>query len=284
MKKVMFAAVFLVALVTMMTTVQADSFCNLDVTLLNQDPYPAQPGDYVDVVFQVTGVNNRDCGEIKVTLIEDYPFTLDPGVSATRTIMGGTTVPRYSSFFMAPFRLRVDENAIDETTTLAIRTSAKGVGNTTFKDFEFDIEVEDAIADFEVYVSDYSKAEKSFSLEVLNIADTDVEAIVVEIPQQENIFFEGANYNIIGDLDANEYTTADFDATAQDATFMVKISYSDATGVRRSLEKQVVFNSALFPQEAEKKTPWTTYIGVVIVLAIIVWWFFFRKKKKKKRM
>ena len=34
--------------------------CVLDTTLLNQDPYPAVPGDYVNLVFQVTGLQSID--------------------------------------------------------------------------------------------------------------------------------------------------------------------------------------------------------------------------------
>ena len=33
--------------------------CDLDVSLINQDPYPAIQGDYVKLVFQVDGHSNN---------------------------------------------------------------------------------------------------------------------------------------------------------------------------------------------------------------------------------
>jgi len=36
--------------------------CNLDAKMINQDPYPAVPGEYVKVVFELTGISSLDCG------------------------------------------------------------------------------------------------------------------------------------------------------------------------------------------------------------------------------
>ena len=46
--------------------------------MLNQDPYPAVPGEYVNVVFQIEGVENSKCDEVYFDLIADYPIRLDP--------------------------------------------------------------------------------------------------------------------------------------------------------------------------------------------------------------
>lgn len=43
--------------------------CGLDVGLINQEPYPAVPGEYVKVVFQITGVDNPECGKIDFELV-----------------------------------------------------------------------------------------------------------------------------------------------------------------------------------------------------------------------
>lgn len=81
--------------------------CNLDVNLINQDPYPAIPGDYVDVVFQITGVDNPECGTISFEVKEEFPFSLDPGETNPITLKAGVYERKYSSFFIAPYKIRV---------------------------------------------------------------------------------------------------------------------------------------------------------------------------------
>src|SRR6056297_446729 len=72
----MFVAVFLLVFTTLPVSSQQSTACNLNVSLINQDPYPVLPGNYVEVVFQVSGVDNTDCKGAKFELLEDYPFSL----------------------------------------------------------------------------------------------------------------------------------------------------------------------------------------------------------------
>ena len=64
--------------------------CKLDVALINQDPYPAIPGDYVKVVFQVTGLSNSECGIVNFGIQEEFPFSLDPETAHSYSINSGT--------------------------------------------------------------------------------------------------------------------------------------------------------------------------------------------------
>ena len=50
------------------------SVCELDVTMLNQDPYPAVPGDYVEIVFQIAGIENPECGRVVFSLYLNYQY------------------------------------------------------------------------------------------------------------------------------------------------------------------------------------------------------------------
>ena len=56
--------------------VSAD-LCNPAVSLINQDPYPAVPGEYVKLLFQISGVSNPECASTSVELKPSYPFSLD---------------------------------------------------------------------------------------------------------------------------------------------------------------------------------------------------------------
>ena len=81
------------------------------------------------------------------------------------------------------------------------------------------------------------------TIEILNIADTDIEALTIEIPKQDNIVIKGTNRVVVGDLDSNEYTTADFKANLKDGEINLKILYTDQTGIRREVMEKVFFDS-----------------------------------------
>jgi hypothetical protein len=185
--------------------------CDLRVSLLNQDPYPATPEDYVKVVFQVTGVENPECKEVRLKLIESYPFSLDDEKEIK--IFGGTSVIEYKDVWMVPYTIRVDKNAIDGENEIEIRhTYDSGSDWSSYTSGRFNITIEDARTDFEVFIKDYNPLTNIITFEILNIGESDVEALTIEIPKQENIEIKGANRNVVGDLDSNEYTTAEFEA------------------------------------------------------------------------
>ena len=65
----------LILLVFSFTFISAEG-CVLCVTLVNQDPYPAIPNNYVEVVFQVNGVQDSTCNNMVFEIIENFPFTV----------------------------------------------------------------------------------------------------------------------------------------------------------------------------------------------------------------
>ena len=97
--------IFLALSLVLFPTLQA---CELGVSLINQDPYPAIPGDYVKLVFQVDGVDNSECGIINFQLLEQYPLIFDPDEEGKYTINSGTYNKDFSSdllrfFFVSDF-------------------------------------------------------------------------------------------------------------------------------------------------------------------------------------
>ena len=49
--------------------------CTLNTELVNQDPYPTTPNNYVKLVFELSGVANADCTDISFELNLPYPFS-----------------------------------------------------------------------------------------------------------------------------------------------------------------------------------------------------------------
>jgi hypothetical protein len=278
MKKsvILFAFVFLMFGVSSVFAV-----CNLDISLVNQDPYPAIPGEEVKVVFQVDGIESDDCGDVRLEFVEEYPLSLSPGQKNYYEIESGTFSRDFQSFFLAPFKVRVADNALDGDTPMEIQYKAGGNNNYVIE--EFDLNIDNIIADFEVYVKDYDFATRTIVFEILNIAEADVEALTVEVPKQDSIVIKGSKVNIVGDLDSNEYTTADFEALPDKGEITVKLSYSDSTNVRRTVEKTVLFESEYFEGrlQDEKPSKTGTYVTLAFIVLLIVFWIYRRNKKKK---
>ncbi|MFH1290501.1 MAG: hypothetical protein ABIH92_03770 [Nanoarchaeota archaeon] len=261
--------------------------CDLDVSMINQDPYPAVPGDYVKVVFQITGLENPDCAEVSFELVEEFPFSLDPGKESTVEILGGTYIRNYESFLLVPYDLRVDEDALDGDNTIeAILRFEKGDGRVVSQIEQFDINVEGINIDFEISVKDFDSTTNTLTFEILNVGENDVEALTMEILKQDNIVVKGPNRNIVGDLDANEDSTAKFEALPYGGEVEVRILYTDSLYERRTMTKSVVYDSSYFTnRKADEVQPRSTYFYLFWGLAIlwILLWIRRRWKRKKER-
>lgn len=274
----MFFGIFLLSLAGVSAEV-----CKIIPSLINQDPYPAIPGDYVKIVFQVDGVANPECGIVEFELIEQYPLIFDPNTEAKITINSGTYQKDFSSFLIAPYKVRVDENALDGDNPIEVQF--KYGNQLTYETKQFDLNVEDIRADFEIHIKKYSPTTKVLTLEVLNIGKSDIQALTLEIPKQDNIEIKNSNINIVGDLDSNEYTTADFEATPKKGEILVKITYTDSINTRRTVEKSVYFDPAYFQGriEDQKKSGAGTYIIIAVIILIIIWIVYRRIKKKRAK-
>lgn len=259
--------------------------CILDVSLVNQDPYPVSPGENVKVIFQVKGTTNRECGQVGLRILENFPFSMDPSSKAFQTIESGTFVKDYSGDWVVPFTIRIDENAREGTNKLEVELSQGG--NTLGALIKsFNIEIEEVQTEFEIHVKDYSKSKQTITLEILNVGGMDVEALSIEIPQQENIEILGNNKNIIGVLDANEYTTTTFQANAKSGNLTFIIKYNDITGTRRTNEEKTSFDATPFTlkeQNSKKSSGLTTTI-ILLLLAVALIYGYYKKQKNKKRL
>jgi len=243
--------------------------CNLGVSLLNQDPYPAVPGDYVKLVFQVEGVENSECQNVVFELIPQYPISFDPGVESKVTIKGGTFTKDFTSFLMVPFKVRVDSDALNGDTPFEVSYS-DGLISPTKKLKDFNLYVEDVRVDFELNIKDYDYSTNTLTLEILNIGENDVGAVTIEIPEQENIEVKGSNKNIVGALDSNDYTTADFEAILkEEGQVNLIVYYTDEIGTRRAKDESVYFNPASFQDRKADQNGVSTSTYIITILILV---------------
>ncbi len=278
-KNVMFGFIFIFVLFGM-SGVFAGA-CDLDVSLINQDPYPAIQGDYVKLVFQIDGLAEVECGTVRFRLVEKYPISFDSGQEQIYTVEAGTFSRDYASFFLAPFKVRVSEDALNGDNPIEVEY--RYGANTGYLKSQFNLNVEDTRAEFEIHVKDYDLLTKTLTFEILNIAEVDVKALTIEIPEQENVVIKGSNINIVGDLDSNEYTTADFEATPVDGELKLEVFYTDINNVRRNIQKTVPFKMSYFQGRAgDANGNSSTTLIIALVVVVIVGYLYYRKRKKKK--
>ena len=193
-------SIMLLLIIISVTIVSAESTCDINASLLNQDPYPAVPGDYVKLVFQIDGIDDPDCNDIIFNLLPDYPIEFNPGETGLKTFEKVKYLKDYESNILIPYEVRINKDALDGTNPIEINMQSKG-GASISK--TFDLEIEDVRADFEVYVKDYDYTTNELTLEILNIESSDVEALSLEIPKQDSIQIKGANRIVVEDLDSN---------------------------------------------------------------------------------
>jgi len=277
MKKVVITVLLVLSFLCVVSLVQA---CNLVPVLLNQDPYPATQGEYVKLAFQLQGIENPDCGKVTFELLNQYPLVFDPNTTASYSLDAGTFVQDYSPYSIITYKVRVDKDAVDGDNPIEVQYSSAGSQGEILK--QFNLNVGDSQSDFEVFVKDYNYATKDLSLEILNYGKSKAQAILAEIPKQGTINITGANKNLAGDLDANEYTSIDFFGSPVDGQIQVLLSYTDAAGIRRSVTKQITYDSSYFinTKPSTGGLSWINVLIVVVILAVI--YFLYKRYKKKK--
>lgn len=260
--------------------------CMLDVYMINQDPYPAVPGEYVKLVFQVDGLENKDCEEVMVELVPNYPIVLDPNSTTKVSANSGTFVRDFGSHLIVPYRVRIDEDAVEGDNPIDVKVSYGDILASQKSTIisQFNLTVEDLKADFEITIKDYSPSSNTLTFEILNIGESDIEALTLEIPEQENINVKGSYRNIVGDLDSSDYTTADFEAVPKKGEINIKILYTDSIHERRTLEKTVMFNPEYFEgrNSSQGGTSIWTWIIILIVVVVVIYWLYKRHKRKKQ--
>ncbi|MBS3076792.1 hypothetical protein J4233_00820 [Candidatus Pacearchaeota archaeon] len=265
--------------------------CSLSVELVNQDPYPANPGEYVKVVFQINGLNNPDCDKVSFELKENFPFSMDPDEVRSYEFSGATYVRNFKSTALAPYKFIVDKDAVDGDNEIEgiLRYTTIG-GEAISQTEQFNVNVKGVKIDFEVSIRDFDSATNTLTFEILNTGEDNVVALTVDVPKQDSVAVKGSNREIIGDLDANDDTTFKYEAMPKDGEIELAISYTDSINERRSMIKKVYYDSSYFTdRKADEVQPKSIYyylFYLLLLAVVIVWargWWKKRKKREKER-
>jgi hypothetical protein len=197
-----------------------------------------------------------------------------------------------NSFYEIPVEVSVSPNAVPGLYSLSIFIQYQdktGANQSVSSVAGIEIEGE---TDFDVSVQESTST--LTTLAIANIGTTTAYSTVVRIPQQESFRIIGTSSSVLGNLNAGDYTLVSFQilptrnfTQGTSRKLLVEISYTDAAGIRRIVEKNVEIG--LFSNTTFTRTRTTTQfqaplsnglLYIIIGIAGIVCVILFLKARK----
>ena len=134
-----------VAVLAAQTTYKPAKIYDIAITLVNQEPDPAEPGKYIDVRFKFDNNGSGEARNVMVELLPKYPFSLDPGTEAVRNIGTIQSMQRGDVGIIVKYRLRVDKNVVEGENDLRIKYKIDGYSWIEPEEFKGEVQTHDAI-------------------------------------------------------------------------------------------------------------------------------------------
>ncbi|MFA7708273.1 MAG: hypothetical protein WCX73_04965 [Candidatus Pacearchaeota archaeon] len=178
------------------------SACILNLTLINQDPYPAVPGDAVDLVFQLSGIENPGCAGAIIEVVPSYPFSIDG--ETTQSLAGNTWITYYKKEWMIHYRMIVDKNSFEGEPELEVKIGQENPDVSYF----FPITVQDSRTSFDAVIQDSTSSEVSIA--IANVGKYTANSVIVRIPEQDGYTASGTDGQMVGNLESGDYTLVGF--------------------------------------------------------------------------
>ena len=183
MKKIMiFVLCFVVACLVVNGSIT--DFPNLRITYLNQDPDPAQPGQYVDVRFKIENIGSGAAENAAFQILEAYPLSVYSGDSTQElgTIYGRQ---RADNGVIVHYKLKIDENAVEGDNTFSIRYATKNTGWMEKENYTVRVQSHFAIVsveDVETMPTELIQGKESkLTIKLKNMADSYLDFLKVKL-------------------------------------------------------------------------------------------------------
>lgn len=125
--------------VTNFVVADSNDFAYLDITLLNQDPDPAEQGEYLDLRWKVVKMGNERMEDITFNLELDYPFFFDQSDQAEKKIGSWKGYSDDEEYYILHYKVRVDEEALEDTYDVKLKITQDIDGVYMTKEFEIEV-------------------------------------------------------------------------------------------------------------------------------------------------
>jgi len=191
---------------------------NVAYNLVNQIPDPAEPGKYVELRWKVENFGSKMAENVIVELLPVFPFSLDPGISATQKIGGVWGRQIGEEGVMLFYKVRVDEDAIEGDNQIKLRYSLDN-GNSwlNLDPFIVRVRTQDAILAIEDISSTFDTIRpgeiSTIKIKLMNMADSLLKDIKVKLDVDDvDLAPVGStNEKTIKTLKSGEIVTIEFD-------------------------------------------------------------------------
>ena len=243
------------------------NFARIDIQLLNQNPDPVEPGKYVELRFVVENLGGRDANDFVFELLPEYPFSLDPGSNAKRTIGSLNSYQIGDYAYVMFYNVRIDPNAVVGNNKIRYRYSTDN--GKTWITLRSDVRIDER--DYLIAISDVKTnpekvipgKEFNLNFNIKNMAFSEISNLKVtlnvdQLSETNDVvpFYTigTANHKVIDLINANKNANVNFkmiaDPQADSKLYRlpVTIDYNNNKGERLSKDFFVTINVFDEPQ------------------------------------
>jgi hypothetical protein len=262
MKKflLLFAGIIMMSFVLAQANLDETS---LKVSLVNQEPDPVGPGEYVDVRIKVENLGANAVQGVILEVVPEFPFTID---SQTPVIDIGTVqaFQNNEGSFIAKYKLRVSDDAIEGSNDLKVRVMTAGT-KWAYYTFAVNVRTTDANLAIDSVLTTPETVEPgkdaTVQITVKNLADSTLKDISINLDLTLSSL--GA-----ADLDSLPFATLDSGtekrirqlSPGDEAKFTYKLrAYPDAASKVYKIPLQVEYKDELNTQYST-----SSLIGIVV--------------------
>lgn len=229
--------------ITTATSVVNPESRDIKITLISQEPDPAEPAGYVDLRFKAENWGTKAASNVTLDIIPQYPFSIGSGDSTSKNLGSISGIQLGSEGVIAKFRLKVDENAVDGENEIKVRyKTSSGSEWVTTRAFNISIQSHDALISIESANSTpriiAPGNEALLNIVIKNVASSLLKDIRIRLNLNDTPFapIDSSNEKTIKNLDAGLKETITFrlitapDTKADVYKVPLEISYMDRLG------------------------------------------------------
>lgn len=207
-------------------------------------PSSLNAGENASLVLELANIGKDAINNIRLTWQASSDLILPlgsdnrifiPAINAGQTISVLTNVVVSPSIAPNLYSLSIKMEYYDRTGMKQNITSTAGI-------------MVGGLTDFDVSTQDSTATSATFA--IANKGANTAYSVIAKIPEQENFRTTGASAIILGNLNAGDYTLAIFQvmprsnvSAGRGRDINLEISYTDALGIRRTVQKEVTLSS-----------------------------------------
>lgn len=244
----MMIAIFIMSIMSGLVTAADKPY--VTATLINYEPLPAEPGKYVKVYIKMENTGSKTAENVLFEVIPEYPFSLDPGKSAEKSIglLGA------QSFQVIEYNLKVDKQATEGTNKLKVRYNIDSEQKIWVeKELDISVQTHDSVLSINSIKTSPEQivpgATALINVDIENLADSFISDLTLKLDFSDDDLpfapYNSASEKSVYQLNSKESKEFQFqiitypDATAGIYKIPLDITFSDNVGTEYTREEIV---------------------------------------------